>query len=83
MVDDCYCYFIVQINYFLCQAETALRAAQAEYDSHLDLVRDGMRMIVQTHVNNHGRMKTLMSSLKAYYIECIAHLDDIDTGVSL
>ena len=49
----------------------------------LDLVREGMRKIVDTHVNNLGRMKILMSSLKAYYMECIAHLDDINTEASL
>ncbi len=86
MADMCYncSYFYASFfQFFSCKAETALREAQADYDIHLDTVREGMRKIVQTHVNNLGRMKTLMSSLKAYYIECIAHLDDIDTGMSL
>lgn len=60
-----------------------MRTAQAEYDMQLDLVREGMRKIVQTHVNNLGRMKTLMAAMKSYHMECIAHLDNIDSGVTL
>ena len=42
-----------------------------------------MTKIVETHVNNLGHMKGLMSALKGHYTECLAHLENVDTGIIL
>lgn len=57
--------------------ESHLRSVQADYDIQMDKVRSFMDKIIQTHVNNLGHMRSMMSALKSYHTECIAHLDEI------
>jgi len=60
------------------QAETEVRAAQAEYDAQLDKVRSSLKRIVHTHVNHLGHLKTFMAAQRAYNAECLAHLGNIE-----
>ena len=59
-----------------------MHSVQAEYEIEMDKLRTGMKKIVQTHVNNLGQMKALMAAIKAFHIECISHLDELDTNIT-
>ena len=59
-----------------------MRSVQAEYEMDMDKLRTNMTKIVQTHVNNLGQMKALMAAIKAYHVECISHIEELDTNVA-
>ena len=61
--------------------ESSLRSIQADYDSKMEKVRVCMERIVQTHVNNMGHMKSMISATKSHYTDCLTHLDEIGSDM--
>ena len=72
--------FINVLSHNIIQAETELRAAQADYDAQLEKVRKALKKIVDTHVNHMGYLKTFMVAQREFFAECQAHLGDLEGG---
>ena len=64
------------------QAEIAMREAQAEYQQHLEKVRQRLKKVVGTHVNNMGYIRSFMAAQRAFYEECQAFLADLEGGAT-
>lgn len=62
------------------QKEMALRDAQGEYDQQLTKVRNSLKRVVETHVNNMGYLKSFMAAQRDFHAECQAYLGEIDGG---